>query len=105
MRAELAQRGIAAEHLAGAAAGPRDYLRALRPHQWLKNLLVFLPLLAGHQFAMATLLQSQPPFWAYLINSSIVASLTTLLTLVLALPAAYGLARSPAFLRRSSRIV
>ena len=52
-----------------------------------------------------TLLQSQPPFWAYLINSSIVASLTTLLTLVLALPAAYGLARSPAFLRRSSRIV
>jgi heme O synthase-like polyprenyltransferase len=25
-----------------------EFLRALRPHQWLKNLLVFLPLLAGH---------------------------------------------------------
>lgn len=28
----------------------RDWLRALRPHQWLKNLLVFLPLLAAHRF-------------------------------------------------------
>ena len=25
------------------------YLRALRPHQWLKNLLVFVPLLAAHR--------------------------------------------------------
>ena len=50
------------------------------------------------------LLQSQPPFWIYLLNSSIVASLTTLLTLGLALPAAYALARSSAILRRSSRL-
>lgn len=28
--------------------GWRDALRALRPHQWLKNLLVFLPMLAAH---------------------------------------------------------
>lgn len=28
--------------------GWRDVLRALRPHQWLKNLLVLLPLLAAH---------------------------------------------------------
>jgi 4-hydroxybenzoate polyprenyltransferase len=27
----------------------RDYLRALRIHRWLKNLLVFIPLLAAHQ--------------------------------------------------------
>jgi 4-hydroxybenzoate polyprenyltransferase len=26
----------------------RELLRALRPHQWLKNLLIFVPLLAGH---------------------------------------------------------
>ena len=31
-----------------------DYVRALRPHQWLKNLLVFIPLLAGHQFDLPT---------------------------------------------------
>jgi 4-hydroxybenzoate polyprenyltransferase len=29
----------------------RDYLSALRPLHWLKNLLVFAPLLAGHRFA------------------------------------------------------
>lgn len=28
--------------------GWRDALRALRPHQWLKNLLLFLPMLAAH---------------------------------------------------------
>lgn len=28
----------------------RPYLRALRPHQWAKNLLVFLPVVAGHAF-------------------------------------------------------
>ncbi|SIT55754.1 UbiA prenyltransferase [Mesorhizobium prunaredense] len=26
----------------------RDYVRALRPHQWLKNILVFAPAIAGH---------------------------------------------------------
>ena len=28
--------------------GPSDYLRALRPYQWTKNLLVFVPLVAAH---------------------------------------------------------
>lgn len=39
------------EHLAPRAWLPdaAHYLRALRPHQWLKNLLVFLPLLAAHE--------------------------------------------------------
>lgn len=27
----------------------RDLLRALRPHQWLKNMLLFLPLIAAHR--------------------------------------------------------
>jgi 4-hydroxybenzoate polyprenyltransferase/phosphoserine phosphatase len=31
------------------APTPAAYLRAMRPHQWLKNLLVFVPLLASHQ--------------------------------------------------------
>lgn len=29
---------------------PRGYIKALRPHQWAKNALVFLPLVAGHRF-------------------------------------------------------
>jgi 4-hydroxybenzoate polyprenyltransferase len=37
-------------HFPREAGGTRDWLRALRPHQWLKNLLVFLPLLAAHRW-------------------------------------------------------
>jgi len=32
-----------------------DYLKALRPHHWLKNFLVFVPLLAAHRFDDITL--------------------------------------------------
>lgn len=32
-------------------AGPRTWLKALRVHQWVKNVLIFLPLLASHRFA------------------------------------------------------
>jgi 4-hydroxybenzoate polyprenyltransferase len=32
---------------------PSAVLRALRPHQWTKNLLVFVPLLTSHQFGFA----------------------------------------------------
>ncbi len=31
----------------------KSYLKALRPHQWVKNVLVFLPMLAAHDFTMA----------------------------------------------------
>ena len=50
------------------------------------------------------LLQGQPPFWTYLLNSTIVASISTLLTVGLALPAAYGLSRLPSQWRNGLRL-
>lgn len=38
------------------AAGARDWLKALRLHQWLKNILIFVPLLAAHKLADLELL-------------------------------------------------
>ena len=35
--------------------GMADYMRALRPHQWLKNLLVFVPLIGAHELNNPTL--------------------------------------------------
>ena len=35
--------------LPGRGAGSRDCIRALRPHQWIKNTLVFLPLVMAHE--------------------------------------------------------
>ena len=49
------------------------------------------------------LLASDPPFWRYVLNSAAVSGLTTLITLALAIPAAYGLARVPQQLRRIVR--
>jgi 4-hydroxybenzoate polyprenyltransferase/phosphoserine phosphatase len=34
----------------------RDLIRALRPHQWVKNVLLLLPMLAAHEFVLTTLL-------------------------------------------------
>ena len=35
--------------------GWRDLARALRPHQWVKNVLLLLPMVAAHDFTWATL--------------------------------------------------
>ena len=49
------------------------------------------------------LLSSDPPFWRYLLNSTVVAGASTVLTLVLAVPAAYVLAQLPQRWRRGIR--
>jgi 4-hydroxybenzoate polyprenyltransferase/phosphoserine phosphatase len=46
--ARLERLGAVEHHFAGKRS-PTVYLRALRPHQWLKNLLIFVPLLAAHK--------------------------------------------------------
>ena len=45
-------------------------LKALRPRQWMKNLLVFLPLLAGHAFAMETVAAALFAFLAFSMCAS-----------------------------------
>lgn len=39
-----------AQHFPSAGGGFRHWIKAIRVHQWLKNVLVFLPLLASHRF-------------------------------------------------------
>jgi 4-hydroxybenzoate polyprenyltransferase len=55
----------------------RSLLRAMRPHQWLKNVLIFVPLLTAHAWGQWSALQSALLAWlafslcassAYLIN-------------------------------------
>jgi 4-hydroxybenzoate polyprenyltransferase/phosphoserine phosphatase len=53
------------------SGGPGAYLRALRPHQWLKNLLLFVPLLAAHQAGnIAALADTVIGFVAYGLAAS-----------------------------------
>lgn len=58
-----------------------SYARALRPHQWAKNLLVFLPMIAAHRFDGATLLWSLLAFVAFSLVASSVYILNDLLDL------------------------
>lgn len=39
-----------------AGGSPRALLKALRPHQWVKNVLLFVPMLASHALNLPTLL-------------------------------------------------
>ncbi|WP_417211084.1 UbiA family prenyltransferase [Antarctobacter sp.] len=72
LRAEAEAVATEVEHLTTVPQSVRPYIKALRPHQWLKNILVFLPMLAGHQFDAATLLLAAAAFVAYsLIASSV----------------------------------
>ena len=70
------------EHHLHAPAAPRGWLRALRLHQWLKNLLVFLPLLASHRFLEAgAVLAALGAFLAFGLCASGVYLLNDLLDL------------------------
>jgi 4-hydroxybenzoate polyprenyltransferase/phosphoserine phosphatase len=57
------------------------YLKTLRPHQWLKNILVFVPMFAAHQFDTATLSASLIAFVAFSLIASGIYVLNDLLDL------------------------
>lgn len=49
-----------------------ELLRALRPHQWVKNVLLILPLIASHRFDLATLI---PILWGIVAFSAAASSI------------------------------
>ncbi|PQO21918.1 UbiA family prenyltransferase [Rhodobacteraceae bacterium WD3A24] len=69
------------EHLATEAASVKPYIKALRPHQWLKNVLVFLPMLAAHKSDGSTFLSALFAFICFSLVASSVYVLNDLLDL------------------------
>jgi len=69
------------EHLTTGQKSIDPYLKALRPHQWLKNVLVFLPMLASHQLDWATFMISMLAFVSFSPIASSVYVLNDLLDL------------------------
>jgi 4-hydroxybenzoate polyprenyltransferase/phosphoserine phosphatase len=59
----------------------RDYVRALRPHQWLKNLLLLVPGFAAHRFDGGMVLASAIAFASFSLCASSVYLLNDLLDL------------------------
>ena len=58
------------EHLPTPRRPAIAYLRALRPHQWLKNLLVFVPMLAAHDFDVEAFTESLLGFVSFCLIAS-----------------------------------
>lgn len=69
------------EHLEAPSGGARDYFRALRPHQWSKNLLVLLPAVLAHSFSTDVWLSALVAFVAFSMIASSVYLLNDLLDL------------------------
>lgn len=69
------------EHLATETNLVKPYIKALRPHQWMKNILVFLPMLAAHQLDGETFLLSLMAFVCFSLVASSVYVLNDLLDL------------------------
>jgi 4-hydroxybenzoate polyprenyltransferase/phosphoserine phosphatase len=68
LRRRLAAAAPDSEHLESGVAPA--YLAALRPHQWLKNILVFVPVIAAHAADAAVLLKALLAFAAFSLVSS-----------------------------------
>jgi 4-hydroxybenzoate polyprenyltransferase len=49
---------------------PRFYIQAVRPHQWAKNLLVFLPLVTGHDFSSDSIANTCIAFLCFCLAAS-----------------------------------
>ena len=70
-----------AEVLPTEPATFHDYVRLLRVHQWLKNALVFVPALAGHNFSIEAFLACIAAFFGFSFCASGVYVLNDLLDL------------------------
>ena len=84
LRARVDALGVVAEHIATPVEGEGRgavLLRTLRPHQWLKNVLVFVPMLTAHALTATALLQSALAFVAFSLFASSAYVLNDLLDL------------------------
>ena len=69
------------EHLDAPQATPAAWIKLLRVHQWVKNALVFIPLLMAHQFHLAALGDALLAFLAFSLCASSVYILNDLVDL------------------------
>lgn len=81
LRHQVDEIGCQTEHLETSRSSVGLFIKAMRPHQWLKNALVFLPMLAAHDFAGETLLRATLGFIAFCLVASSVYVLNDLLDL------------------------
>lgn len=63
------------------SATPKTYARAIRVHQWLKNLLLFVPMLGAHHFTLAAISSCVLGFFSFSLCASSVYVMNDLVDL------------------------
>lgn len=81
LRDDVEKTAPAAEHVGTHRFLTSAHLKALRPHQWLKNILVFLPTLLAHQIELISFFAAFMAFVAFSFVASAVYVLNDLLDL------------------------
>lgn len=81
LRARAGQVQSSIDFIAPGGTGLRALAKAMRPHQWLKNLLVFLAVLGAHQFDAMTITRAVVAFIAFSLVASSVYLVNDLLDL------------------------
>lgn len=81
LRREVERVCESVEHIVTGGTSVMPYIKALRLHQWLKNALVFLPMMAAHQLDVATFLLSLLAFVSFGLVASSAYVLNDLLDL------------------------
>lgn len=80
LRAQVTCKGPI-EHLTTKPRDLRPYAKAIRPHQWLKNILIFVPMLAAHELNLGVFFRAFVAFVAFSLIASSVYVLNDLLDL------------------------
>ncbi len=78
LRRRLAKLGKPLEIVGDVTSQFKAIMTALRPHQWVKNVLVFVPMLVGQRFDVCTLVQSSIGFLVFCLTASAVYVLNDL---------------------------
>lgn len=73
--------GRSHEIIAARGSDWKVYVKQLRPHQWSKNLLIFVPMLATHSGDLATIIRTILAFFSFSLVASSVYVLNDLLDL------------------------
>ena len=81
LKASVEDMGKETSHLDAPRPSIGAYLRALRPHQWLKNILIFLPMIAAHDMSGETWLAALLAFVSFCLVASSVYVLNDLMDL------------------------
>ncbi|WP_321365222.1 UbiA family prenyltransferase [uncultured Celeribacter sp.] len=69
------------EHIERPARDLKPYFKAIRPHQWLKNILIFFPMLAAHDLSFVIFFRAFIAFVTFSLIASSVYVLNDLLDL------------------------